>query len=501
MADLTPGEKRWTLVYGSYEGVEQQALTELYRGLNLYVNYVLPVRPASDVDPKTLALRLKPGTDRQSRRYQPVCEHVVLLGTVRSNPVIAQLVADKVIPAPAGAQGFTWWVGPAPWNAEHRLMVVAGADAVGVYYGAQELLAALSDQVVPLDKPVERRAALAKLADRSVVEAPAVKERGIWTWGYVIYDYRRFLDNMARLKFNMLTIWNSEAPVNLREICDYAHQRGIKIIAGFNWGWGYKRDISTAEGRAFIKELALDAYREEYAGLPIDGLYFQSETEHKTQEINGRSVAAWCCDMVNEIAKEFYALDPKLSIQFGLHATSIRAHYTDLAGLDPKLVITWEDAGALPFSYSPNPSQDDGFESTLAYSKQLAAFRPGSPFALVPKGWMCLRWGDEFAKHGPFLLGERDPAYLRERLAARQGEWNGINAGWFRHYPLAARFYREVCAVNPNVWATGLVEDGLFDGRVQPSVSLFAETLWNPHQSDADLLARAMRPYVLSETV
>ena len=109
----------------------------------------------------------------------------------------------------------------------------------------------------------------------------------------MIYDYRRFLDNMARLKFNMLTIWNAEAPVNLTEICDYAHKRGIKIIAGFNWGWGYKRDISTAEGRLFIKELALDAYREEYADAPIDGIYFQSETEHKTQEINGRSVAAW----------------------------------------------------------------------------------------------------------------------------------------------------------------------------------------------------------------
>jgi hypothetical protein len=106
----------------------------------------------------------------------------------------------------------------------------------------------------------------------------------------------------------------------------YAHQRGIKIIAGFNWGWGYKRDISSAEGRAFIKKLALDAYREEYLGRPIDGIYFQTETEHKTQEINGRSVAVWCCDMVNEIAREFYAIDPHLSIRFGLHATSIRSH-------------------------------------------------------------------------------------------------------------------------------------------------------------------------------
>ena len=501
MADLTPGEKRWTILYGSYAGIEQQALLELHRGFGRYVNYVLPIRAAQDVDLKTWQPVLARGKDRQHRRYQPGCEHTVLLGTARSNRLIAGLLKRKVIPAPPGPQGFTLWIGKAPANAELRLIVIAGADSAGVYHGTQELLASFSDNYVPLDKPVRRRESLAKLEDRVSVEAPAVKQRGIWTWGYVMYDYRRFLDNMARLKFNMLTIWNAEAPLNLAEICSYAHQRGIKIIAGFNWGWGYKRDISTAEGRTFIKELAVDTYREEYLGSPIDGIYFQSETEHSTQEINGRSVAAWCCDMINDISAEFYKLTPDLSIQFGLHATSIRSHYTDLAGLDPRMVITWEDAGALPFAYSPSPSHGDGYEATLAYSKQLAAFRPGTPFALVPKGWMALRWDDEYAKHGPLLLGERDPAFIHERLEARQGEWNSVNAGWFRHYPLAARFYREVTAINPEVWATGLVEDGIFDGRVQPSVSLFAETLWNPHQSDADLLARAMRPYVTPTTV
>lgn len=483
MADLTPGEKRWTVLYGSYQGLEQQALTELYRGLNHFVNYVLPIRPAGQADPKAL-------------------EHVLLLGTAANHPDIAELLASKVIPATPGPQGYTLWIGKSPWNAEHRLIVIAGADAAGVYYGVQELLASFSDQWAPLDKPVKRRAALVNLADRVAVEAPAVRERGIWTWGYVIHDYRRFLDNMARLKFNMLTIWNSEVPLNLPEVVAYAHQRGIKIIAGFNWGWGHDNlDISKAADRATIKKLALDTYNKEYAGTPIDGIYFQTLTEHKTQEIEGRTVAAWCCDLVNDIARELYAREPKLSIQFGLHATSIRAHYTDLAALDPRIIITWEDAGALPFSYSPNPNGADGFEATLAYAKQLAAFRPGSPFAIVPKGWMCLRWDDEFAKHGPFLLGERDPDYLRERLAARQGEWNSVNGMWLRHYPLAARFYREVLAINPNMLSTGLVEDGLFDARIQPSVALLGDMLWNPHQSDADLLVRALRPYVTPTTV
>ncbi len=476
MVDLTPGEQRWTLVFGDYTGIEQYAVTELQRGIQYYVPYVLPVRAAAGIDPAQ-------------------CEHLLLVGTAANNRWIADLLARGVIPPPPGAEGYTLWIGNDPGTA-HRRIVIAGADASGVLYGVQELLAMLSAQWAPLDLPVQRREALLQLPDTCLAEAPAVQHRGLWTWGYVIYDYHRFLDQMVRLKMNMLTIWNSEAPLNLPEVAAAAHRRGIQLIVGFNWGWGYEHlDIAKAEDRAFIKKLALETYAREYAGQPIDGIYFQTLTEHNTQEIGGRTVAAWCCELVNDIAGELYAQAPELSIQFGLHATSIRAHYTDLAALDPRLIITWEDAGALPFSYFPDPQANDGYEATLAYAKELAAFRPGSQFALVPKGWMCLRWGEEFAKHGPFILGERDPEYLRERTHGRQQEWAPINAAWLRHFPLAARFYREVLAINPNVLATGLVEDGNFDAAIPPSVALLGEMLWNPHRDDADLLARALRPY------
>jgi len=43
---------------------------------------------------------------------------------------------------------------------------------------------------------------------------------------------------MARLKMNMLTLWNDCAPLNLREVVDYAHSRGIRLICGYHWGWG-----------------------------------------------------------------------------------------------------------------------------------------------------------------------------------------------------------------------------------------------------------------------
>ena len=483
MTTKTEASPRWTVLYGAWQGPERTAAIELQRGGQFYLPYVLPVRAAATTATDGL-------------------DHVMLVGTAATNPALARLLSGLKQAVPTTPGGFLLHVGPSPWRAERRVIAVAGADAAGVLHGVAELLARLSEGGVALDLPI-RRQRVDALPDLTVASAPAVAHRGLWTWGYVIYDYRRFLDHMVRLKLNTLTMWNDAAPVNLPEILAYAHDRGIAVHAGFHWGWGFAHlDLTRAADRAQIRDTVLRTYREQYADLPIDGLYFQTLTEHSTQELGGRSVAAWCCDLVNPIARALWDLRPGLPIQFGLHATSIREHFSDLDALDPRLAITWEDAGALPFSYEPLPTvrlhgATREYEETLAYAKRLAQWRPGPYFAMVPKGWITLRWGVEFENHGPFVLGERDPAYIAARLAARQGEWDWRNQLWFRHYPLAARFYRQLlpCATH-GVMATALVEDGLFEARIQPSVALFAETVWDPHQADADLLIRAQRPYL-----
>jgi hypothetical protein len=483
---------RWTVYYGSDAGIERFALTELQRGLQSFLQYVVPVMAVHDVP-------------------APLVGHVALVGTAENNSRIAECIASGLIPAPGGAQGYTLVSCPSPWDAGARLLVIAGADAAGVLYGVEELNARLmyrtegvdawNMQLQAVDGWNGRRKQLDTMADFTLCETPAIADRGIWSWGYVIYDYRRFLDQMARLKMNALTVWNDHVPLNMPDILDYAHARGVQVTAGFHWGWGNdQRDLSNADDRRWIKQHVLDTYRMQYAHLALDGLYFQTLTEHSTREIAGRSVAGWCCELVNDIAGALFDHNPNLHIQFGLHATAIREQYPDLSPLDERITITWEDAGALPYEYTAlTESRGETFASTLAYSRELAAFRPGSTFGICPKGWMCLRWGDEFEHHGPFILGERDPQFLHDRLRARQGEWAVHNARWFRHYPLAARFYRDMLAVNPHLLVTGLVEDGLFELQVQPSVALFAETLWNPHQSDADILERAMRPYHLGQ--
>jgi len=471
---------RWSVRYGDYSGVSRFTVQEFQRVVQTFLPYVLPVNPD---------LAENVSTDG----------HQAWVGTAANHRGIAELLDSGSIAPPPGAQGYTVASITSPRNAEQHLLVVAGADEAGTLYGVQELARHLAAGYTGLDGDAGRRKYFDTLSDFTFSAAPAIAYRGIWTWGYVIYDYRRFLDQMARLKMNQLVVWNDCVPVNAEELLEYAHARGIQVIFGFHWGWGFEGNLELlrAGDRETIRERVLATYREQYAGLHHDGIYFQTLTEYTTQEIAGHSVASWAAMLVNETAQALLQEFPDTPIYFGLHATSIRDHYRDLVDLDPRVTITWEDAGSLPYSYVP--TEIDGYEETLAYSQAIASFRPDTAFSLVPKGWMTLRWFHEFENHGPFLLGERTVDYPHDRLRARQPEWNAVNASWYRHFPLASRFYREMLVCNPRLMVTGLIEDGLFENVLQPSVALFAETLWNPHQSDADLLARATRPSLLSE--
>jgi hypothetical protein len=493
MEQYTPrhGGTRWSIAYGSYESVERFALQKLYEAVQSYFPYVVQVHPVSEYG-------------------SPSNEHTILVGTPEDNVLLRELVQGGQLSLPNRPQAFAIACMDSPWHPGYRLVAIVGSDPLGVLYGVQEFIAqVLSTQVAP-EKPtaLRLREAFDSMPDFALSDYPRIEHRGIWTWGYVIYDYRRFLDNMAGLKMNRLIMWNDCPPLNCHEILDYAHGRGIQVILGFPWGWGSQRlDLAHAADRKRIKEWVLAHYQENYADLDPDGIYFQTLTEHHKTEIEGRSVAAVVCEMVNEIAASLLALDPGLSIHFGLHATSIRDRYRDLEPLDPRITIVWEDAGTLPYTYTPVTKTTipeveapfSTFEQTLVYSKKLARLREGCLFALVPKGWTCLDWQSEFEHHGPFLLGERTPGFVRERLRQRQPRWDQVNRLWLQHYPLAKRFYREMLGCSPaGMSVTALVEDGLLEERIQLSVALLAETIWNPERSDVDLLQRASSPYYRS---
>jgi len=491
MANLHPDVNtgtRWRIAHGSLEGCARWALIELQRAVQTSLPYVLEVRSGGDDGLRTAS-------------------HLLICGTPADNPLLAELVARGLLAAPQGAGGYSLAAGASPWAAGCRFAAIAGSDAAGVLNGTVDFLARIHAARLTPDDPREARRAFDAMPDFAIAERPAAENRGIWTWGYVLYDHRRFFDRMARLKLNMVCIWNDVVPVNAAEVVACAHARGIKVIFGFHWGWGIKElDLGNPEHLRRTREAVLRIYREQYRGLGADGIYFQTATEHDRLTLGGRTVAALARDWVNDIARALLAEEPGLLIQFGLHAISIGPHAEDLAGLDERVTVVWEDAGAIPYSYEPLPAfaerpwyippGTETAEQTLDYSRRLAAIRPGAEFALVPKGWIKLRWGVDFEHHGPFVLGERDPAWIRRRLAERQPRWDAVNRMWLQHFPAAARFYREILACRPaRLTALALVEDGMFEERIQPSVALFAQTLWNPHRPDGEILDLALSPY------
>lgn len=468
---------RWQLIYGSYEGVEAFAVNELQRMVQTNFPYVMRVEPGA-----------KNITDHQ--------DHLILVGKKEDNPLIASLVEDGKMQIPSQPESYGIASIKSPWNPERKVIAIGGSDPKGVLNGVVEFNTRILGVEQVQDDPGVKRKQFDEIPEFSLSESPLIENRGIWTWGYVIYDYRRFIDNMARLKMNMLTIWNDCLPINIREIIDYAHSRGIKIVLGFHWGWGMKLDMTLAEDIESLKEHVVRNYTENYAEIPHDGIYFQTLTETSETEIKGESIAKLACNLVNKIGRSLLEKYPDLYIQFGLHASSIMDDYPAFEELDQRITIVWEDAGVIPYSYEPITGYSDQVSShltslknfsvdkTIDYSKKIASIRNKGEFGMVPKGFCCLRWGAEFENHRSFILGERSAHYIRRRLDERQCRWDKINGLWMRNYPEAVRFYKELITVGPEkITATALVEDAMFEEQIQPGIALFSHILWNPETS------------------
>jgi len=205
--------------------------------------------------------------------------------------------------------------------------------------------------------------------DQSYV--PSIRTRGLWTWGYVIHDYRGYLDHMVTLKLNQLIIWNDTPPLNAREIIAYAHARGIQIIWGFAWGWDTNCLATNVQDLSSLTRQIIETYDRDYAPLGGDGIYFQSFTETSQEEIGGVLIADAVVRLVNQTADQLLSRYPDLKIQFGLHATSVRNRLSYIAKVDPRVDILWEDCGAFPYHYFAKKTE--GLDETAAFTREIVA--------------------------------------------------------------------------------------------------------------------------------
>lgn len=477
MDKMSYGDNRWHVVYGIYEGVEKTAVDIIYGAVSSHTKYILT---ASGFE--------KTGPDRLSE------VNPVLIGTAKSNPLIASLIEKGDMKTAGKPGGYGIKVMKNPFNGNRQIAVIAGDDESGVLYGAVDF----KNKYIPqtgtfmlnngryFNNPFD-----GEIPSCEIVSSPSVADRAIWTWGHVIYDYRKFIDNMAALKMNMLVVWNDFVPINASDLVSYAHSRGVRVIWGYSWGWGVDLDLSNQEQIDKCVDEAVEAYESNYAKLDGDGIYFQSFTETSEEESNGVMIAKAVVDMVNRIGGRILDRHPDLEIQFGLHATSVRNKLAHIENVDERIHIIWEDCGAFPYHYSPAMTED--FNATLDFSASISSLRgENEKFGVVLKGLTCLDWTTFEHQKGGFVLGRESTRAICERQFQKSEYWRNVNSWWLRNAGYVLETVKLINSREPSdITVEALIEDGLFEETVPYAAAVLSEILWDHDRDIADILGDA----------
>lgn len=458
------GSDRWKILFGDYSGPEARAIDLLYGAVSGEVPYCLVLEKAK----KDVSLQ---------------DSSLLIIGTRASNGLLASLVPEEKLPS----QGYLVEVGPSPFQPGKQVAILCGTGPAQVIYSVSHFL----NEYLPIARqridhmPYFRTLFVGQMPEYSAVRTPAFEQRGIWTWGHCIYDYRNFAQNMAKLGLNAITIWNDHAPLNLRQVVDCFHSYGIRVNFGYSWGWGEQTlQIDSPEALAHWKHQAISTYEQEYAGAGGDGIYFQSFTETDQQEINGVSIADSVVHWVNTLGGAMLERWPNLQIQFGLHATSVRSRMATLKKIDPRIHIIWEDCGAFPYAYLSRQTADTA--QTLAFTDKLASLRPGTGYGVVLKGQVCLDWDKFEHQKGTFLLGQETRATIQNRLAAIRCQWHDVQSYWLKNIGLCQETLQHL----PGAKVYALVEDALLEECCWYPVALYAQLLWTPDLPVGELLQK-----------
>ena len=411
----------------------------------------------------------------------------IYIGTRVSNP----LVCAHSAAAPTHEQEYQLTV-------KDGNVTVEGYDDAGVLYGCMDFY---NKYLLRLEYPHNDHYRIncfeKSLPDFTYRSRPSVRDRGLWTWGHVIYDWRGYLDNMVKLKMNTLVVWNDHVPVNAEEMIEYAHACGIKVIWGYAWLWDTNcKRIAMDRLEEHCEEI-YEKYAKEYRHLGGDGIYFQSVTELNEESVDGVVIADAVTRFVNKTAALFFEHEPELELQFGLHATSVKHQLDYIRQVDPRIRIVWEDCGAFPFSYIPHHVAD--FDQTMDFTDRIAVLRGADDrFGAVTKGLTKLDWRAFSHPSGPLNLGVSSKEMKEDRIIRKRKIWRYLQAFWLIHADRALEAIGKMAhAKDGDLMLTALVEDGMFEENIMYPVALYSEMLWDC-EADLDTLMSevALRGYV-----
>ena len=377
--------------------------------------------------------------------------------------------------------------------------IIEGYDDAGVIYGVLDFY---NKYIVKFEHPdtdeywvniFEKD----MLPDFECSSVPSIKERGLWSWGHVIYDYHAYFDNMLKLKMNRVVIWNDFVPTNAKEIVEYAHACNIKLYWGFSWLWDVdclKVDLERFDEKS---QEIFERYEKEYACSGADGIYFQTFTETKQEYIGELLIAELAASFVNKTAELFFNKYPDIELQFGLHATSVNHRLEFIKKVDNRISIIWEDCGAFPFSYVP--TDIESFDETKDFVSQIANLRGNDDrFGAVTKGLVKLDWTQFVHLQGSQYIGVSSNLVKQNRIERKKRIWRYIQSAWLANADKAQEMvnlmYRQKGGKLP-IFA--LLEDGMFEENIMYPVALYSEMLWDCTEDTKKLMKEvAQRSYV-----
>ncbi len=401
-------------------------------------------------------------------------------------------IAGQEIP---GGEGYLVAFKEHPYCEGRRMILITSGTERGMMYGCADFAyrylpeAAQAHQHNPeyyyFKNPFEDG-----FADAAYVSSPSLSERGLWTWGHVIYDYKAYFDNMARCKLNTITIWNDFAPINEREVYEYARSRGIKVIWGLSLNWDEKEDISSEKALEKWAQTALRRVRKMRDKGILSGVYVQTFTESRENNIGGLSIAENAVRWINRIYEVIAQEIPEIDFRWGLHASSVMGELDTIAKVNEKIQIIWEDAGQFPYNYVPELGID-GFGDAAEATGKLTALRGGIGAGATLKGLCCLDWKVFRHLEGALQIGCASKEYMDSLMPLRRRIWKYVQSHWL----VNAEACREVIAqyaqaTDGQAAMCGLVEDGLFEVKIWFPVALFAEIMWNCEKPVEELIVK-----------
>ncbi len=480
--------EKWIVVCGEYDGLEARGVNLLTAKMKEYLNYEISVTTAVG---KTLG--------------DFANNDLVVVGTLQDNPIIAAKYSSV---ASGDDEGYVVSVETVDGR---NVVFIGGNTPVGAFYGVTDFLGEyLPTVAVSLSETGNfntygffKKPFNESLPAYFKESAPAIKRRALWTWGYCIFDYEKYLSNAAFLKLNEIVIWNDKMPVNAKEVVEYAHGLGIKVIFGYSWGWdvacgdfNLTENLKEENVKAFA-DTVVDYYEKNVLPTGADGIYFQSFTELFTDNIGGVNIAEAVTAWVNGIAKEFYKKHQSVELQFGLHATSVKKHLQYIKNVDKRIKIIWEDCGAFPYNYSPAAVAD--FAETEEFTETITTLLgENERFGAVLKGMTTLYWDVFTHVDESFVLGRSSEESINALYEDRRPAWKYIQAEWIKN----AEYMRKTVAsirktTNGAADMQLLLEYGAFEKEIFFPVALYANTLWNPDEETFVLIEKTMlNPYV-----